>query len=366
MNKIGFPGLDWWFEIDPTAFTLFGIKIQWYGIIIAFGMILAILLFYRLATKKENIPGDNIFSVALLALPMAIIGARAAYVFTRWDYYGQTDFLTVINIRNGGLAIYGGIIGGFIALIIYNKFKKTRVLPMLDAVGPALMVGQIIGRWGNFINAEAYGYTGDIENLPWRMWIEQVEVNGKILPGEHLVHPTFLYESLWNLIGLAIILFVFYRKKKFDGEIFCLYIGWYGIGRFVIEQIRVDSSYVFGTGLKYSAAVGLLCFIGAIIAAFIFYRRGKKQSEELAEYKANFTAAKIASESEGDALGTIDFDAASEQIEDESDYIAESEVTAASTEREELTGDPEFEGVYESGAETNEEDEYEDESDELL
>jgi phosphatidylglycerol:prolipoprotein diacylglycerol transferase len=308
MKKIGFPGLGWEFDISSTAFTVFGINIQWYGIIISVGIILAFLLFHRLATKKEQISVDTVYNITLLAVPIAIIGARFVYVATRWDVYKGTGFWNIINIRGGGLAIYGAVIFGLLTVLVYNKIKKTSSLAMLDALAPAVMLGQIIGRWGNFMNGEAYGWTENIEKFPWRMWLEKVVVDGEDVTAKfgHCVHPTFLYESLWNLIGLVIILAVLYRKKKFNGQIFCAYMGWYGFGRFFIEMIRADSLYI--GGLKFSVLVGALCFIASIICALVFAHRGKVEKEELEEYQSGFAAARIASEKEGDALDQSIYD----------------------------------------------------------
>ena len=346
MKKIGFPGLGWEFELDSTAFTVFGINIQWYGIIISVGIVLAFLLFYRLATKKEQILPDTVYNITLLVVPIAIIGARITYVATRWDDYKDGGFLNMINIRNGGLAIYGAVIFGLATVLIYNKIKKTSSLAMLDALAPAVMLGQVIGRWGNFVNAEAYGWTADVEKYPWRMWLETVKVDG-VTVDSHLVHPTFLYESLWNLIGLVIILAVIYRKKKFNGQIFCAYMGWYGFGRFFIEMIRADSLYI--GKLKFSVLVGALCFIGAVVCAFIFSHRSKAEREELEEYESGFTAAKLASQAEGDALDESVYDnsEADGTEEPEAEAGEEGEKVAAEGERDEiaLNADGDFEVV---------------------
>ena len=379
MKKIGFPGLGWEFELDSTAFTVFGVNIQWYGIIISLGIVLAFILFYRLATRKEQISGDSVYNITLLIVPIAIIGARFVYVATRWDVYKGTGFWNIINIRGGGLAIYGAVIFGLATVLIYNKIKKSSSLAMLDALAPAVMLGQIIGRWGNFVNGEAYGWTENVEKFPWRMWLETVKVDGVTIDS-HLVHPTFLYESLWNLIGLALILAVLYRKKKFNGEIFCAYMGWYGFGRFFIEMIRADSLYI--GGLKFSVLVGALCFIAAVVCAFVFSHRGKAEKEELEEYQSSFSAARLASENEGDALDQSIYDVtepsddtdpnepaidetepwddevlpeeefggeakedtgeeaamSTEEAGDQGDFIADSEVLNSSRESEEMTG----------------------------
>ena len=310
VNTIGFPGLGWVFNINETAFSLFGLKIQWYGIILALGICAAFLLFYRNATKKEGIDEDSIFNVALFTVPIAIIGARFFYVITSWDKFKHRSFLDMINIREGGIAIYGAIIFGLLTVLIYNKVTKKSALSMLDALAPAVMLGQIIGRWGNFVNAEAYGYSSGLESLPWRMWVEEVHIDGVLQKGEHLVHPTFLYESLWNLIGLVLIMAVLYRKKKFKGEIFCAYMGWYGLGRAFIECLRADSLYIVYP-IKFSVFVGAVAFIAAIILAVVFYK--KCQSGEEITEPATTPTIDYTEEEEAEELGEYDHIALAEQ-----------------------------------------------------
>ena len=299
-TRVAFPGFGWEFYFDGTAFSIFGVEIKWYGIIITTGILFAFLMFYRFATKREDFIGDSIFNVMLIVLPCAIVGARFFYVVTSWDRFKDKSFLDIINIRNGGIAIYGAIIFGLIAVLIYNKVKKTSSLSMLDALAPAVMLGQIIGRWGNFINAEAYGWSSGVDTLPWRMELDNVIVDGQKM-GTAAVHPTFIYESLWNLIGLAIIVFIVYRKKKFNGQVFFAYIGWYGLGRAYIETLRADSLYLVGE-LKFSVFVGIACVIAAIIGEIVLYRRYKEEKLEMTEYKSSFESIKIALANEQDQL----------------------------------------------------------------
>lgn len=302
MNKITFPGLGLEFSINETAFTLFGLEIKWYGVILTTGILLAFLLFYYLAVKREMLDADTIYNIVLMVLPIAIFGARFVYVATEWDRFKGKGFINMINIRNGGIAIYGAILFGLATVLIYNKVKKTSSLSMLDALAPAVMLGQIVGRWGNFVNAEAYGWSEGVDKLPWRMELERYVIDGKLNPPEVTsVHPTFLYESVWNLIGLAIILIFIYRKKKFNGEVFFAYLGWYGLGRAYIETLRADSLYIVGT-LKFSVVVGILCVIAAIIGEIALYRRYKEEKLEMSEYKSAFEAVKVALSNEEDAL----------------------------------------------------------------
>ena len=319
MNRIAFPGLGLEFNVNETAFTLFGIDIQWYGIILSLGIVAAFLLFSHLATKKEGIILDSVYNLTLIVVPIAIIGARFIYVATNWDDYSGTGIINIINIRNGGIAIYGAILFGLATVLIFSKICKIKSLSILDALAPAVMLGQIIGRWGNFVNAEAYGWSEGVENLLWRMELDNVRVDGQWVnvfkPHTACVHPTFLYESLWNLIGLSIILILLYRKKKFDGEIFFAYMGWYGIGRAFIEMLRADSLYLVGE-LKFSVFVGFVCFAVSIIGEILLYFRHKEDVIELSEYKTQFDSLKInlephlseETEDEETALDSLDED----------------------------------------------------------
>lgn len=330
MNRIAFPGFGLEFNINPTAFSIFGLEIQWYGIILSLGICAAFFLFHRNAVKRENLDTDTVLNITLLVVPISIIGARFFYVVTEWEHYKDLSFFDMINIRAGGIAIYGAIIFGLITVLIYNWVKKTNPLAMLDAMAPAVMLGQTIGRWGNFVNAEAYGWTENIDNLPWRMEIDNV-VRKIFVDGERVsksfgagcVHPTFLYESLWNLLGLAIILFVLYRKKKFDGQIACAYMAWYGFGRAIIETVRTDSLYIVGT-LKFSVFVGIVAFVGGILLALILYKRDKSEKSELADYKPAFESVKISVTKEDDALNSKVFDEEETQ-EDENQHLDELE-----------------------------------------
>lgn len=320
-NHISFPGLGLDFSISENAFSVFGLEIKWYGIIITSGILLAFMLFYYLAVKREMLDPDTVYNIVLLVLPVAIFGARFVYVATEWDNFAGKGFLNMINIRNGGIAIYGAIIFGLAAVLIYNKVKKTSSLSMLDALAPAVMVGQIIGRWGNFVNAEAYGWSEGVDKLPWRMVLDYYVIDGERNPkGVTSVHPTFLYESLWNLVGLALILFLLYRTKKFNGEIFFAYIGWYGLGRAYIETLRADSLYIVGN-IKFSVVVGIVCVIAAIIGEIVLYNRYKEEKNEMAEYKSSFEAIKVALSTEEDALKVSED--ISEEIDENIDELEE-------------------------------------------
>lgn len=276
MYFLSFPGLGIEpFHIDKVAFTVFGRDVAWYGVLITCGMILAVIVAILLG-KFEKVSADDITDLAFYTIIAGIIGARLYYVVFTWNefYYLVTDggfwhnlwgtFVNCIAIWNGGLAIYGGIIGGLIASLIFAKVKKISVWKIYDILIPCVLIGQIIGRWGNFINIEAYGAD---TTLPWRMGIlysasGAIPANG-VWALEKYVHPTFLYESLWNLVGLVLVL-IFYKKKKRNGQIFASYLIWYGFGRMLIEGLRTDS-LMLGT-LRVSQCVGLAsCVIGIIL-----------------------------------------------------------------------------------------------------
>lgn len=241
-NYISFPGFGIEpFKLDPVAVEVFGHPIMWYGIIICLGMVLAFA--YALSRAKiEKIKTDDVIDLAIFLVIFGILGARLYYVLFSLDsYIVEGSFLKtlgeIIAIWNGGLAIYGGVIAGFFTILVFSKVKKMRFSTLLDVVAPAVMIGQIVGRWGNFMNAEAYGSE---TALPWRMGIHSSFDGGNSFYSEMFVHPTFLYESIWNLIGF-IIISVFYKKKKFNGQIFLFYMSWYGLGRMFIEGLRTDS-----------------------------------------------------------------------------------------------------------------------------
>ena len=289
MHTVAFPGLGLSFEINPVAFTIFGIAVKWYGVIITTGICLALFMFYTYAKNKEGLPEDHLYNLALITIPVSIVGARVMYVVTEWDQY-KGDFLKMINIRGGSLAIYGAIIFGIITVYTYSRITKLSTLKLMDAAAPAVMIGQAIGRWGNFMNAEAYGYSPGVENLPWRMEITDALGNVTV------AHPTFLYESLWNVVGILLIYLVFYKKKKFDGQIIFTYLGWYGFGRMWIEMLRTDSLYLFkgllGETIKISVFIGAVSVIVSIIGMVILARKAKAKAEKGA-YTPKFASVKV-------------------------------------------------------------------------
>ena len=280
MTYVSFPGLGIEpFHMDRIAFSLFGIDVNWYGLIITCGMILAVL--YALwHAKHEGVKSDHIIDLALALIFCGVIGARLYYVIMEFDQYlvsGGTflqnlggTLYNCIAIWNGGLAIYGGIIAGFLAALVAARVKRIPFPVIADIAGPAVMVGQIIGRWGNFVNVEAYGAE---TTLPWRMGVLYSFNDGVSFVSEKFVHPTFIYESLWNLLGLILITY-FYRKKKFHGQMFLSYMTWYGFGRMLIEGLRADSLYV--GSIRISQLVGFVTFVVGAVLIIVNLRRVKR------------------------------------------------------------------------------------------
>lgn len=211
--------------MDPVAFELFGQSIRWYGIIIAAAVAIAFVMVLRTA-KKKDFRENDILDFFMVVVIGGIIGARTYYVIFNWSLYSG-DFLKMINIRAGGLAIHGGLIGGFITGYIFSKIRKIDFYLLLDIIAPWLILGQAIGRWGNYINQEAHGGPTD---LPWGIMVDGIKV-----------HPTFLYESLWNLFVFILLLLVFDKIKRFKGELILWYLTLYSIGRFFVEGLRTDS-----------------------------------------------------------------------------------------------------------------------------
>lgn len=267
INEIAFPGLGIGpLEINRVAIKLGPLTVYWYGVIICLGLVLGLCyLYYRIHSFGMN--SDNLTDIALFTIPSAIVGARLYYVLTSLEEYHS--FYEVIAIWEGGIAIYGAVIAGALAVYLVCRFRKFPTLKVFDSIAPAVMLGQIAGRWGNFFNAEAYGVADkyeffgkffDISALseanPFRMVI-----NGMT------VHPTFLYESVWNTVGFVLIN-VLWNKKKFDGEVLLWYLSWYGFGRSFIEGFRGDSLYI--GSVRISQLVGALCFVtGAVLVAVV-------------------------------------------------------------------------------------------------
>ena len=265
MNGISFPGLgidEFW--IDPVAFTVFGKDVMWYGILITLGIICAYLT-ARVRARYEHIDEDTFFDIAMVTVLMGIVGARLYYVVFYGGFieHGGTfwqnlwgSIKNIVAIWNGGLAIYGAVIAGALTILVFGLVRHVNIPKFMDAVAPSVILAQAIGRWGNFMNGEAHGGETDIF---CRMGLRYSE-NAVI----HYYHPTFLYESLWNLLGF-ILLYSFYKKKKFNGEIVLGYFTWYGLGRVFIEGLRTDSLYLGNTGIRVSQLIAGVCFVVGLV-----------------------------------------------------------------------------------------------------
>ncbi len=270
-GDIAFPNLGIYLKDVPKTFSIFGFEIAFYGLLIGIGVLAGILMAAHMAKVTGQNP-DEYWDFAIYAVLFSIVGARIYYVVFAWDYY-KDDLPGIFRLRNGGLAIYGGVIAAFITLFAYGRLKKRNPLLMGDTCMPGLILGQAIGRWGNFMNREVFGeyYDGlfsmqlPVEAVRARDISENIASH--IPDGANYinVHPTFLYESVWNLLVLTALL-TFRKHKKFDGELCLLYFGGYGLGRFVIEGIRTDTLFIPGTSLPVSQVLALLMVIFSVVA----------------------------------------------------------------------------------------------------
>ena len=314
-HEIVFPKLGWSFHIDPTAFTIFGFEIQWYGIIITLGLILA-LCYVLPKMKRFGIDYDRAIDVIICGVIGGIIGARAYYVLMKWDEY-KWDWKAIINTRNGGLAIYGGIIGAFLVGYIVAKIRKVRVLPMLDITVIGLLLGQGIGRWGNFINQEAFGVNTDsilgmTGGTIQRTISNNMQIGGdmyfnnvKVL-WENPVHPCFLYESAWCLLGFAVLAFLS-KHRKYDGQIFLMYLTWYGAERFIVEGLRTDSLML--GNIRISQALSAVLFVLSVILQILLFARRKRDPESMTLYVNTEESHQLIEESRRKRMGMSHEDA---------------------------------------------------------
>lgn len=296
---ITFPLFGDGFVLDiPRYFTLFGFNIYYYAIFITLGYALAgVYLICR--RKLFNLTSDNILDIVIMSIVFGLIGARIYFMIFNFDmYFGPGQWGNILRFRDGGLAVYGGIIASGLVFIIYSRVKKIPLGNLLDAAGFGLLIGQSIGRWGNFINREAFGTETD---LPWRMGLTAGATT-------IYVHPTFFYESLWNAVGLVLMhIFSKKSKTKYPGQYFLFYVAWYGFGRFLIEGLRTDSLMIPGTELRASQWLAALSFLTAIGILVRNHLRDKKELQE----------------SKDDSKGSDDLPESDEELdEDETDELA--------------------------------------------
>jgi phosphatidylglycerol:prolipoprotein diacylglycerol transferase len=312
-HVVTFPGLGLSFTLNRVAFHLLTRPVYWYGIIITCGLLLAVFLCCRWA-PRYGINTDQIVDMMIFAVPAALIALRVYYVVFNLDLYraadGSLEWSRIFRYSDGGLAIYGAIISSIIVLLIFCKVRKISFLAFADLGVHGLLIGQVIGRWGNFVNVEAYG---GATTLPWRMCAESIAndlyaqglVDGTgyaaVLDGTLGVHPTFLYESLWNLVGLALVYVIGRKFRKYDGECFLFYLFWYGLGRAWIEGLRTDSLYFFGltflgVPIRTSQMVALVSMVAA--GALLIYLRWFRAHDPADLYVNKLAAAAEAASAE--------------------------------------------------------------------
>ena len=275
-NVIEFPGLGLGFDLERVAFTIFGQPIFWYGIIVGIGFAVGAFVVTKRA-KRFGLDPDRVIDALIAATLGGIIGARLYYVIFRWEMYSH-NLMSVFSLREGGLAFYGGVIGGALGALLVCKWRKMKPLPLMDLFSSAILISLAIGRWGNFVNVEAFGSN---TTAPWGMTgtaiVDYLTRNRgrlssmgiEVLPCTP-VHPTFLYESLWNILGFVLIA-LYLRRRRFDGEITLLFLGWYGLGRAFIEGMRIDSLML--GGLRVSQGVAVLCFVASVAMLVYIHRK---------------------------------------------------------------------------------------------
>ena len=352
-HEIQFPHLGWKFSIDPTAFTIFGFDIQWYGIIITVGLILA-LIYVLPRMKRFGLDSDRAIDVIIGGVIGGIVGARIYYVAMKWDEY-KWDWKAIINTRQGGLAIYGGLIGAILIGIIMCKIRKVRKLPMLDVCSLGFLIGQGIGRWGNFVNQEVFGtntdsFLGMTGGTIQRTISDSMQIggdmyeNGLQMAWDKPVHPCFLYESVWCLLGFVILAF-WSKRRKYDGQIFLMYLAWYGAERFVVEGIRTDSLML--GNIRISQALSAVIFITSVILQLMFLSKRKRDPESMELYVNTEESHHLIEESRRKKMGLSHEDAKIDGIDDDEldilndddDDFDESELDALSDDDDDFDDD---------------------------
>ncbi len=330
LTEIRFPKLGWTFHIDPTAFTIFGIRIQWYGLIITLGLALAALYCFP-KMKRFGIDSDRAIDAVLGGVIGGIVGARLYYVIFNWgDYQKETLGATlkaIINTRNGGLAIYGGIIGAMAVGLLICKLRKIKMLPMLDISVLGFLIGQGVGRWGNFFNQEAFGANTDsvfgmtggrIQStiMNGMQMGEDLYASGMVMDWTKPVHPCFLYESLWCILGF-VLLSLWSKRRKYDGQIFLMYLAWYGAERFLVEGLRTDSLMI--GSIRVSQALSAVLFVTSVIILIVMGFRVKRDPESYVLYANTEESRQLIEESRRKAMGMKGADAYNRDEDDDDD-----------------------------------------------
>ncbi len=285
MHTVSFPKLGLSFDLNPIAFSIGGINVTWYGIIIAAGILLALLMAFK-NCKRFGVNGDKLVDVVIGGLIGGVVGARAYFVIFSWDMY-KDNLSSIWHTWEGGMAIYGGVIGAFLVGIIVARIHKMRILPVMDLAALGFLIGQGIGRWGNFVNGEAFGSN---TNLPWGMTGDRIVAYlsdsdnistltqlGVTVDPNAPVHPCFLYESIWCLLGF-VLLYLYSKHRRFDGEIFILYLGWYGFERMIVEGLRTDSLLI--GNIRVSQLLAGLLFVACVIIWLVIHGKIKAAHDD--------------------------------------------------------------------------------------
>ena len=317
VNEIYFPKLGWRFSIDPTAFTIGNFSVAWYGILITVGLLLALVYCFP-RMKRFGLDSDRTIDAVIGGVLGGIVGARLYYVAFNWSEYKADSFgetmKNIIKTRNGGLAIYGGIIGALLVGLLICRIRKVRKLPMLDITVLGFLIGQGIGRWGNFVNQEAFGTNtdsflgmtgGTIQNriLNEVSYTDGVmHVHGMDVSPFEAVHPCFLYESIWCLLGFVILAW-YSKRRKYDGQILLMYLAWYGAERSVVESLRTDSLYIGSSDLRVSQIVSIIICVSSIILQIILYAKYKRDPEAFELYVNTEESHRLIEESRRKRMG---------------------------------------------------------------
>ncbi len=285
MHTVSFPKLGLSFDLNPVAFSIGSINVTWYGIIIAAGILLALLMAFK-NCKRFGVNGDKLVDVVIGGLIGGVVGARAYYVIFSWDQY-KDNLSAIWHTWEGGMAIYGGVIGAFLVGGIIARIHKMRILPVMDLAALGFLIGQGVGRWGNFVNGEAFGSNTD---LPWGMTGDRIVAYlsdadnistltqlGVTVDPNAPVHPCFLYESIWCLLGF-VLLYLYSKRRRFDGEIFLMYLGWYGFERMIVEGLRTDSLLI--GNIRVSQLLAGLLFVACVIVWLVIHSKIKAAHDD--------------------------------------------------------------------------------------
>lgn len=336
-NEITFPKLGIDLHVNSTAFSIGRLDIQWYGILITFGLVLAMIYAFT-QVKKYGLHPDRVLDCIIGGIIGGVVGARAYYVLLNWDNYAG-DWKSIFNIREGGLAIYGGIIGAFLAGFLVAKIRKVKFLPLMDIVGIGFLLGQGIGRWGNFFNQEAFGCNTDsifgMSGGRIQEWITDQYPSttyfanfGTALDASQPVHPCFLYESVWCLLGFVLLAIFAKKIRRYDGQIFLIYICWYGAERAVVEGLRTDS-LVIGN-VRISQLLAICCVVVSIILQVVIGTKVKRMGVDYHMYKDTAESKRILAEYAAERAGEKT-ETASDTEPDSADHTEE---TASSSDEE--------------------------------